>query len=74
MFVYYDMMRRNYNHILIMEDDCHIHHTNWRVNTSYYQQIRKWLPVDYDIIFLGGRHDRNKGGKKYGKHITEEEG
>ena len=74
MFVYYDMMRRNYNNILILEDDCNIHYKDWRVNTSYYQQIRKFLPVDYDIIFLGGKYSTNIRGKWYGKHLTEEKG
>ena len=53
MFVYYDMIRRNYTNILIMEDDCNILYTDWKTYNSTYQVIRRDLPSDYSIVILG---------------------
>ena len=50
--VYYYMVKHSLENVLILEDDAAFLHSDWAGENSFYQQIMKDLPVDYDMIFF----------------------
>lgn len=58
--IYKDALSKNYNNILIFEDDIDIMDKNFLEKTQFYM---KELNNEYDVILLGANHRRAAGAK-----------
>lgn len=55
--IYWDVIKNNYNRVLIIEDDC-----NFVDNLNEkFEEVIKDVPEDWELLYFGGVHETRKG-------------
>ena len=67
--VYFYMVQKSLDNVLILEDDAEFMNSDWTSRNSIWQKIITNLPPSYDLLLLSGFGNKHMIGEKTTEHI-----